>query len=203
MASRVHFVASNTTLVFVYMRRWDAVALPSLIHTLHARATDVLVYSVGVFYNGDLSLHKQHMTEMVAWTQTSRYPGTLFLRELSPTHFSGDDAGLYQNITGAVCTPFDAASGYRWIGRDLSYILQRCRNGMPVGATMTRGQLSGCNRIFVIPVFDISQTQYDAHFGSFSRKVDAARADNDCVHWCLPSAAVDSWGDVLFHPLQR
>jgi hypothetical protein len=199
--TRVVFTSHDFTMMFVYQKRWDMPVWLQLMARLRPVESDVMVHSVGVFYAGDLVLQKHDMLAMVEWLEVTEYPGTIFFREMSPSHFSDHESGLYQQaVTNVTCRAFNADKGYRYNWKDILYILGKCRYGLGVGeGGKAKKEVGRCARLHALPVFDVAQTQHDAHFGSFAAKPDALRRQRDCVHWCLPSAAVDTWTAVLFN----
>jgi hypothetical protein len=236
LRTHVHFVARNVTVSFAYTKKWNAAQWRRLVAGIGFGGDDTIVYSVGVFYRGNLAAHKQDMHALLSWLVTTAFAGRFLFREMAATHFAGDAQGLYRGDDGGggddsggggggnneskigSCALFDASKGYQYHWKDLLYLLSACRWGLlplvdmdgastssvssSAGSVATMSSKFGdCARVHALPVYDIVQTQHDAHFGEFGSKPDARESTRDCVHFCQPSAAVDTWTRVLYNLL--
>ncbi|CAL8467102.1 g6638 [Coccomyxa elongata] len=109
-------------------------------------------------------------------------PAQVLWRSYAPTHFGGE-SGAY--VSGEDyqegCKP--AALGEVWYDKWVADYLSSC------GAK--------CDRVHMLPVFQLSLNKHQSHLGSISKATVGSQSD--CRHWC--SNVLHAWNQVLYNKL--
>jgi hypothetical protein len=145
----VLFPARNVSLHYHFKEQYSDSMLDALTRHYTPQQGDVLAVSVGVHYHDNVAAFKTGMHSLLRWMQRTRYPGHLFLREYSHSHFDYSEAKAKQldasdtdassvvagafrrdiDPSKAKCSPLDTSMGARFQHTALQKLLKQCRTG--------------------------------------------------------------------------
>ncbi|KAK9907951.1 hypothetical protein WJX75_000456 [Coccomyxa subellipsoidea] len=156
---------------------------------------DVIVFNFGAWYprynvheSGDpWKAWQEDMTELIN-LRLSRYAARIFYRSATATHFGG--------VNGTMTFEKSLAAALAEAGRCKQSPLNESwyEDWMK---TFLRSCGPRCSKIGILPVFDMTQSRFDAHHGNFGRGKGTWTLD--CRHFC--TSVTDVWNVVLYNQL--
>jgi hypothetical protein len=132
-------VSSAFELETHYFRTYERPFMESLLSSANLTPNDVIVFSIGVFYRQQIALFMTHMEDLFALLDEVAFPGTLFLREYSPSHFQYSVDGSYTaGRANDTCGVVDEYMQYRLYHHATIDLISRCRKGMPIAGRVLK-----------------------------------------------------------------